>query len=276
LIKGIKLKYHSLARKMGCEKTNSRRTGKRALIILSLLLIFGCKQIPSQTPPKEDFKEYVVLLHGLARSSHSMVPLQKALSKNGYGTCNIDYPSTDYTIEYLSNEYLPAALKQSIPDDADRVHFVTHSMGGIILRHYLKHNQFKRLGNVVMLSPPNAGTEVVDKLGNIFIFKALNGPASIQLGTGANSVPIELGPVDFKLGVLTGSKTINPILSAMIPGKDDGKVSVERAQIKGMSDFMVLPHSHPFIMRSKEVIEQTVYFLKRSRFQRIHAKNEID
>ena len=242
--------------------------------VFSLSIAQGCKSFPKHTPPKEGFKEYVVLLHGLARSSKSMVPLQKILSKKGYGTCNIDYPSTDHTIEYISKKYLPAALKQCIPDDANRVHFVTHSMGGILIRYYLKNNQFKRLGKVVMLSPPNAGTEVVDKLGNIFIFKALNGPASTQLGTGIDSMPNKLGPVAFKLGVLTGSKTINPILSAMIPGKDDGKVSVDRAKVKGMSDFMVVPSSHPFIMRSKEVMKQTVYFLEHSMFLRKPDKPE--
>jgi len=255
----------SFVQKLGYKNTKSMRIGVRTFIII--FMISGCKPFPSQTAPKKDFKEYVVLLHGLARSSKSMVPLQKALSKKGYGTCNIDYPSTDYSIEDISQNHLHAALKRCIPDDVNRVHFVTHSMGGIILRHYLKNNSMKRLGSVVMLSPPNAGTEVVDTLGNIFIFKALNGPASVQLGTGSNSVPIELGPVDFKLGILTGSKTINPILSAMIPGEDDGKVSVQRAQIQGMSDFMVLPHSHPFIMRSKETITQTIHFLEHGSFR---------
>jgi pimeloyl-ACP methyl ester carboxylesterase len=253
---------------MSCRSGSSRRIGKKALIFLLLFMISGCKPYPSETLPKEGFTEYVVLLHGLARSSKSMIPLQKALAKKGYGTCNINYPSTDYSIEYLSETYLPAALKRCVPDDADRVHFVTHSMGGIVLRYYLKNNSMKRLGSVVMLSPPNSGTEVVDKLGNIFIFKALNGPASTQLGTGSDSLPIILGPVHFKLGVLTGSKTTNPILSAMIPGKDDGKVSVQRAQIQGMSDFLVLPHSHPFIMRSKETISQTIYFIEHGRFQK--------
>jgi len=244
---------------------SSRCIGISAFIIF--FIISGCKPFPFETHPKEGFNEYVVLLHGLARSSKSMIPLQKALAKKGYGTCNIDYPSTDYSIEYLSETYLPDMLKRCIPADANRVHFVTHSMGGIVLRYYLKNHSMSRLGSVVMLSPPNAGTEVVDKLGHIFIFKALNGPASTQLGTDSNSVPIELGPVDFKLGILTGSKPINPILSAMIPGKDDGKVSVQRAQIQGMSDFMVLPHSHPFIMRSKDTIAQTIYFLEHGRFQ---------
>ncbi len=252
-----------------------------SVLLLALVLLTHareCNPFPSQTPPKEGFKEYVVLLHGLARSSRSMVPLQKALSKKGYGTCNIDYPSTDYTIEDISKKYLHAALKRSIPNDADRIHFVTHSMGGILVRHYLKNNPLNHLGSVVMISPPNAGTEVVDTLGNIFIFKLLNGPASTQLGTGPKSIPKQLGPVNFKLGILTGSKSINPILSAMIPGKDDGKVSVRRAQVQGMSDFMVVPHSHPFIMRSKEVIEQTVYFLGHGQFQRKPGKpeNHID
>ncbi|MCJ7771651.1 MAG: alpha/beta hydrolase, partial [Desulfobacterales bacterium] len=112
---------------MGCEKTNSKRIGERALSLLLLLMIVGCKPFPSQTPPKEGFKEYVVLLHGLARSSKSMIPLQKVLSEKGYGICNIDYPSTDYSIEYLSENYLPDALKRCIPDDAEQIHFVTHS-----------------------------------------------------------------------------------------------------------------------------------------------------
>lgn len=259
---------------MGCGNKNSRRIGEKALILLSLFMIIGCKQVSSQIPQKEGFKEYVVLLHGLARSSKSMIPIQKALAEKGYGTCNIDYPSTDYSIEYLSENYLLDSLKRCIPDDAEQIHFVTHSMGGILVRHYLKNNQLKKLGRVVMLSPPNAGTEVVDKLGNIIIFKTLNGPASIQLGTGPDSVPNQLGPVDFKLGILMGSKTINPILSAMIPGDDDGKVSVKRAQVEGMSDFMVVPHSHPFIMRSKEVIEQTAYFLEHGMFRRQPEKPE--
>lgn len=236
--------------------------------MLLLILLSGREVFSSETSPREGPKEYVVLLHGLARSRKSMVPLKKALEKEGYGTCNIDYPSTEHTIEHLSNHYLIKELEQCIPEDAKRVHFVTHSMGGILVRYYLKHHKMKHLGRVVMLSPPNTGTEVVDKLGDILIFKKLNGPASTQLGTGPDSLPNQLGPVKFDLGILTGSKTVNPILSAIIPGKDDGKVSIERAKVEGMSDFMVVPHSHPFIMRSTDVARQTAYFLKHGKFLR--------
>lgn len=238
------------------------------------ILLSGSKAFSSETIPKKEPREYVVLLHGLARSSNSMLLLQKALEKEGYGTCNIDYPSTEHTIEYLSNTYLSKELDTCVPKDARRIHFVAHSMGGILIRYYLKHNKMKHLGRVVMLSPPNAGTEVVDKLGDTYFFKKLNGPAITQLGTGADSLPNQLGPVNFELGILTGSRTINPILSAMIPGKDDGKVSIKRAKVEGMSDFMVVPHSHPFIMRSAEVARQTAYFLKHGKFLRDSEKNK--
>lgn len=248
----------------------SKHVGLYAGILFFVLS--GCKAFPWETPPKKGSEEYVVFLHGLARSAKSMVPLQKALSEKGYGTCNIDYPSTDYSIEYLSETYLPAQLKRRIPANAQRIHFVTHSLGGIIVRHYLKYHSMDRLGRVVMLSPPNCGSEVVDKIGHMGLFKTLNGPAGTQLGTDPAGIPNRLGPVDFELGIITGSKTMNPLLSLMIPGKDDGKVSVQRAQVTGMTDFLVVPHTHPFIMRSKKVVEQTAYFLEHGKFQRMKAQ----
>ncbi len=122
------------------------------------------------------------------------------------------------------------------------------------------------MGQVVMLSPPNQGSEVIDKLRNMPGFYWLNGPAGQQLGTDKDSIPMKLGKVDFKLGIITGNKSINLFLSLIIPGDDDGKVSIENAKVTGMTDFMVLPHSHPFIMRSEEVIYQTKHFLEHGRF----------
>ena len=150
----------------------------------------------------------------------------------------------------------------------DRVHFVTHSMGGILVRFYLANHRLVNLGRVVMLSPPNQGSETVDKLANMPGFGWLNGPAGQQLGTDENSLPNRLGPADFELGIITGNRSINLILSTMIPGPDDGKVAVERAKLAGMADFLVVPHSHPFIMKKPLVIEQTQFFLEHGRFRR--------
>ena len=109
---------------------------------------------------------------------------------------------------------------------------------------------------------------MVDKLGSWKLFYYLNGPAGLQLGTGNNSVPNRLGPGNFQLGVIAGSKSINPFLSRLIPGVNDGKVSVTRAQVEGMKDFIVMPYSHSFIMRREAVIEQALHFIQRGCFAR--------
>ena len=152
-----------------------------------------------------------------------------------------DYPSTEKRIEDLAYAAVDAGLRQCEAGAAVRVHFLTHSMGGILIRYYLAHRTIAALGRVVMLSPPNQGSEVVDRLRNVPGFYALNGPAGQQLGTEANSIPNELGPIDFELGVIAGNSSINWFLSTLIPGEDDGKVAVERAKIQGMADFCRRP-----------------------------------
>ena len=141
-------------------------------------------------------------------------------------------------------------------------------MGGLIVRHLQKNYPIKNLGRVVMLSPPNHGSEVIDKIGCFKVVQWVNGPAGRELGTGLKSTPLTLGPVDFELGVITGDRSINWINSTMIPGKDDGKVSINSAKVEGMKAFKVVHATHPFIMKKKKVITDVVIFLKEGRFQK--------
>ncbi len=208
----------------------------------------------------------VILLHGLARTSASMKPMATALSAAGYRVVNKDYPSRQETIESLVDTAIPDALSHC--EEMQEVHFVTHSLGGIMVRQYLSRNDIPNLGRVVMLSPPNQGSEVVDKLNEVPGYTLITGPAGQQLGTDKLSLPRSLGPARFEVGVITGSSTVNPILSLLIPGVDDGKVSIESAKIEGMADFLVVDHSHPFIMSADIVICQTLYFLRRGQFDR--------
>jgi len=203
-------------------------------------------------------KGCAILLHGLARSASSFDKMAASLSQVGYRVINVDYPSRKQPVESLVSAYVSKAVAEC---KGETTHFVTHSMGGILVRYYLANHSLENPGKVVMLSPPNKGSEVVDKLGNIPGFYAFNGPAGQQLGTADDSLPNQLGPVDYPVGVITGNRSINLILSMLIPGDDDGKVSVERAKLAGMADFLVLPHTHPMIMNSDEVIRQTHYFL---------------
>ena len=208
--------------------------------------------------------ECVVLLHGLARTPSSMKPMASTLRDRGYLVVNVAYPSRKKTIEELA----PLAVNSGVsecPTDGD-IHFVAHSLGGILLRYYLEQETLPRLGRVVMLAPPNQGSEVVDRLRYFPGFSVLNGPAGAQLGTDEGSLPLSLGPVEFDLGVIAGTDTFNPILSQYLPNPDDGKVSVESTKVDGMSDFIQVPYSHPFIMKAPMVIEQTVEFIESGHF----------
>ena len=211
-------------------------------------------------------KEAVILLHGLARTDRSMAKMAAALEADGFTVLNVDYPSREAKIETLAAQVIAAALADPKLKDASRIHFVTHSMGGILVRQYLKPKRPAHLGRVVMLGPPNQGCEVVDQLGAWWAFSAINGPAGRQLGTGPDSVPNQLGPVDFELGVIAGDRSINWINSLLIPGPDDGKVSIERTKVAGMKAHRVLHVTHPYLMKNAAVIRETIHFLRLGRF----------
>jgi pimeloyl-ACP methyl ester carboxylesterase len=235
---------------------------------LWLLLLF-----PSSAKSDAPMKEHVILLHGLCRSSSSMHAMERALTAAGYQVWNLDYPSRRRTVAALSETVLAPAIRNCETAGATRIHFVAHSLGGILVRDYLARHPATEVGRVVMLGPPNQGSEIVDKLGSWWLFQKINGPAGGELGTASDSVPNRIGPPAYDLGVIAGNRSINWINSLLIPGPDDGKVSVARTKLPGMADHLVLPTTHPFIMKNRAVIKQTIHFLHEGKFAREPASS---
>jgi alpha-beta hydrolase superfamily lysophospholipase len=207
------------------------------------------------------------LLHGLGRTSRSMSKMSRAMESAGYEVVNVSYPSTQGDMPELVG-ILENVLAQQCTDVSKRVHFVTHSLGGIIVRSYLDQQTFDRLGRVVMLAPPNGGSEIADTLKSWWPYQLAMGPMGQQLGTGREDLPRSLGAVDFDVGVITGDRSMNPLYSWWVKGRDDGKVSIRNARVPGMRDFLVVHSSHTFIMRRRQVIQQALAFLRDGQFAR--------
>lgn len=194
--------------------------------------------------------------------------MQSKLEEAGFLTANIDYPSRDHAVEQLADMAVNAGLEACRANEGvTNIHFVTHSLGGILVRQYLSTREIPELGRVVMLGPPNQGSAAVDELEDYPGFDWLNGPAGRQLGKGESSIPLKLGPAGFELGVIAGNRSIDPVTSAVLPNPDDGRVSVEDTKLEGMADFIVVDHSHAFMMRMRRSIELTISFLRTGRFQ---------
>ena len=210
----------------------------------------------------------VILLHGLARTRRSMSRLQHKLEQRGYRVVNRGYDSRSADVETLALDAIDGAL--ALCAGAPRVHFVTHSLGGILVRQYLAHHDIDNLGRVVMLGPPNRGSELVDKWRNFPGFYFIYGKAGLQLGTSETSVPNRLGQADFDVGIIAGTRSLNPILSSFFAGANDGRVSVENTRLRGMSDHLEMEVTHFFMMRNDAVIDQVIHYLESGSFKRDH------
>jgi len=190
------------------------------------------------------------------------------LKRRGYRVINARYPTHGLSVEQISQTYLAPLLQSEIPQSSAKINFVTHSQGGIVLRQYLSDHDLPNLGRVVMLAPPNHGSQIVDRLQASRVGRPFLGPGYLQLGTGADSLPNRLGPVQFDCGIIAGDCPLNPLLSSMLTGPNDGKVTVASAQVDGMRDFLVLHHSHTWLMWRKNTLRQIQCFLESGRFER--------
>jgi triacylglycerol lipase len=225
------------------------------LLLVSPITAIACPE-PGET---------VILLHGLGRTRWSFWRVEQALRRDGYHVVNATYPSRKHSIEDLAQDFLaPLVAAQS---SAPCLHFVTHSMGGIVLRCYLRDHSVPNIGRVVMLAPPNTGSELADRLKPTWFYRMVNGPAGQQLGT--VDLPPALGPWPAQagaLGIIAGDRSLNPLFSTWLPGANDGKVAVARTRLDGMTDFIIIHSSHTWLAWRGRVVRQIQAFLRSGRF----------
>jgi triacylglycerol esterase/lipase EstA (alpha/beta hydrolase family) len=213
-------------------------------------------------------RDGVVLLHGIGRGSGSMGRMERALRDAGYRTLNIDYPGRRKDLAGLADHVEAASSRWIAGLDGD-VHYVTHSMGGLVARIVIARRRPPNLGHVVMLGPPNQGSELADLLEKTAVYRRVFGPAGAQLTTKPTAVLAALlGTVDYSLGVIAGDRAIDPVSWLLLPKPNDGKVTVSRTRLAGMADHVVLPATHSLMMRNPAAIAATLDFLRDGRFGR--------
>jgi pimeloyl-ACP methyl ester carboxylesterase len=213
-----------------------------------------------------DALDGVILLHGISRTALSFRKMQTALEAAGFATLNIDYPSRHHALEALAEHIHPAVTRLAAAIEG-QLHFVGHSMGGLLTRVYIAKYRPQRLGRVVMLGTPNGGSEIADRLKHISLYRAWFGPAGAQLVTRRDAATSALfPPVDYPVGIIAGNRSVDPIASRFLPKPHDGRVSVENTKLDGMTDHAVIGTSHPWLPGNGVAIAQTIGFLREGRF----------
>ncbi len=231
-------------------------------IAVSLIAIAGAM---SAAKPSSAEPDAVILLHGLGRGPLTMKLLEWRLEQAELDVHNLGYPSDaeslDVAVDLVYQRYLSCCRA------APTVHFVTHSLGGLVLRRLTARHDIPNAGRAVMLAPPNHGSEIVDELGDVQLFEQILGPLAPQLGTGDDDLPAQLPAPSMPFGVIAGSDWINPLGPILLPEPHDGTVSVESTRLEGMSDHIVVPSSHTFLMNSPYVTDQILAFLRNGSFE---------
>ncbi|MGY4311732.1 esterase/lipase family protein [Bradyrhizobium sp. JR3.5] len=221
----------------------------------------------SERRPAASTPEGVVLLHGISRTARSFRRMELALRDAGFAALNLDYDSRRKGLDALAEDIHPAIDLFERGLDGASMHFVCHSMGGLLARVYLARHRPARLGRVVMLGTPNGGSEIADRLKHLAAYRAFFGPAGQQLVTRRDAATSALLPtIDYCAGIIAGNRSVYPITSMGLPRPHDGRVSVANTRLDGMADHIVIRTSHPWLVRNREAIAQTLVFLRNGKF----------
>ena len=208
-------------------------------------------------------REWVITLHGIGRTPFDMWPMARALRREGFAVCNWGYRSRRFGIRELAHQL--GEVASSLPD-ASRIHFVGHSMGGLVARCLLASAPPPAAGRLVMIGSPNRGSIIAEKLGDWRLFRYLFGPAGQDLRRGPRGICTQLGLPRCEFGIIAGGLQKRWGMLPFLPGDNDGIVTVDEARLEGAADFLLLPYPHAVMQFFPRTIRNTIHFLRHGRF----------
>ncbi len=213
---------------------------------------------PSQ-PDADGRRTAVVVVHGIVRSSKSFAAMKQPLEQAGYLVLDFDYPSTQVSVTGSAN-YLRGVIAKI--EHVDTIHFVTHSMGGLLVRAYLAaEDRDPRCGRVVMLGTPNHGAAMATTMRGNWLYRFIYGPAGQELPGVANAFLESLPAPPGEFAIIAGASGTEQGWNPLLTGDDDGTVRVEETRLAGAADFMTVPCLHSWLMSDPTVIDATIRFL---------------
>lgn len=238
-------------------KTWFLTAGAAAVLMAVAVLVYT--NMVKRTEVLKQNGEWVVLLHGILRGPGSMEKIGNALRQRGYHVVNFGYPSTGGSIAD-SADLLSRAMTE-VPASAT-VHFVTHSMGAVVVRYYLANYRGARAARFVMIAPPNRGSGLAKRLSSLPLYKRILGRAGTELGKVNSSLIENLPAPRCEFGVIAGGLGNGYGINPLIPGDDDMTVSVEETKLPGMKDFIRIRGQHSLLLLQQEVADNVISFLK--------------
>jgi hypothetical protein len=190
------------------------------------------------------------------------------LQDHGYKTVSVDYPSTQEKIPDLVHGYLLKSYEDCAQTGAQKIHLVSHSMGGVLIRQFLQSHTLPEGSKVVMLSPPNQGSELSEKFGDTWWYQWAVGPAGVSLSTKQSGIISKLEEIDEPVGIIAAYRNWSLWPSTWLPKPNDGTVSVESMKLPEMDDFILVNSGHAMMRFSDEVQNQIRQFLAVGKFAR--------
>lgn len=229
--------------------------------LVALAQLSGCAYASVEDLAVRPDRDAVVLLHGLGRGPYAMRRLAARLEEAGYQVANVGYDSLSDSPDQILED-IGRQINGCCANKTPKLHFVGHSLGGLLIRAYLMENHVPNLGRVVLIGTPNGGSAAIDGIRDRWWFDML-GPTARVMGTDENSFARKLAKPDYPLGVIAGiAETGNPDL----PGDDDGLVAVASTKVDGMTDFILVQESHWGLRYDADVANYTARFLRSGSF----------